>query len=438
MKKLKTLASLMLVVLFQVACSSDDNSVIRVDQDDQIELGEKLDFQGTYDFFHAGNGIPFDFAPTTITVNMSDMAGSGQDNQVYEIIGVYQNTTNKVKKIVTKQKDENLYKAFFISEQTSESFNFNMDSTYNFDNLAQAIQTKYPEPGSSIAVDHAKEIFGWIMLSKHDGPSQITLPVNGKYEFSAQGHTYFYNFTNTSVNFNDSYSMEVLAYNTNTNKILLKGIDAQVANSYYVIQLQNITDQSVDIARKTFTEAQAKEQAESEFASKETIDAKFTTYDQKKQGETEQLTGLYVSQVVNGIAQYQFDFTSNNQAFIFAADMKGEGALSPAAVLSLELVEQDKATGQIIYLITKATGYYQGRENQYLTIYVKNIADDFSTADIAIATKDASTSISASKGDVIGTTLEQAKAIKAPQANLVWETDMNAYAHRWISAEKAK
>lgn len=279
MKTIKTITSLLLVVLFQVACSTQDDQIIRGDQNNQVELDPILEFLGTYNFYHAGNSIPFDFTENSIVINMADMTGSGQENEHYEILAVYQNISNKVKKVVTKQQSKNIYKAFFLSDQDLESFNFNMDATYNFENLAQAIQTNYPQPNTNITIDHNKGIYGWIKLTKQEQkPEEITLPVNGKYEFSAQGFTYFYHFTNTKVNFNDSYSMQILAHNTSTNKILLKGIDPGVENSYYVIQLENITKESVQIARKTYNQEQAKAQAEAEFASKEILEANFSTY----------------------------------------------------------------------------------------------------------------------------------------------------------------
>ncbi|MVX35576.1 hypothetical protein [Myroides sp. LoEW2-1] len=148
----------------------------------------------------------------------------------------------------------------------------------------------------------------------------------------------------------------------------------------------------------------------------------------------DKLKGVYGSEIImkegNPTAQYVFKINSDEDAFLFRANM-GKG-FGDSASFILKKVATDEAKGQLIYEVTGSTGYYEGRTGQYLTIYVKDISADGAKATFAIATKDGSNSVAGSKGDVVGKTIEEAKAIKAPEASQVWENDMMNYAHKWM------
>ncbi|MGQ8867178.1 hypothetical protein [Myroides sp. TSA_177.3] len=442
-KFLSALAILAFISFGTTSCSSDDN-VIRPEKPDengQTEVGTELHFEGTYAYGHAGNPIPFDFKKKSISMQMSLMAGSGQEDDLYNIIKIYKNTDG-VLKVVSKHETESEYKAFFLRNiKEGESLDINID--YSFTSEIEAIKAVYPASGNSTP-DHANNKFGWLKLTKMNGePSEkINLPVQGKYVFSAQGHTYFYNFSNTIVNFNGDYDMTVLKHNTNTNKILLEG-KGEKAGTYYVTQLKNITANTVDIARLTFGEADAKTKAEAEFAlATDLTGGRFTTYTKEgsEGGETipafEGLKGTYVSATIgNNLGYYQFTMGENNEAFLFMGDFAGSGTFDEGGKLELKKVFADKAKGQIIFEITNSEGYYAERNGQFLTLYVKDYADG-TKATFAIATKGGVTSISTSKGNVIGTTLEEAKALAAPDAMKAWDGGMMAYAHVWIPTTK--
>ncbi|EHQ43056.1 hypothetical protein [Myroides odoratus] len=442
-KFLSALAILAFISVGTTSCSSDDN-VIRPEKPDengQTEVGTELHFEGTYAYGHAGNPIPFDFKKKSISMQMSLMAGSGQEDDLYNIIKIYKNTDG-VLKVVSKHETASEYKAFFLRNiKEGESLDINID--YSFTSEIEAIKAVYPASGNSTP-DHANNKFGWLKLTKMNGePSEkINLPVQGKYVFSAQGHTYFYNFSNTVVNFNGDYDMTVLKHNTNTNKILLEG-KGEKAGTYYVTQLKNITANTVDIARLTFGEADAKTKAEAEFAlATDLTGGRFTTYTKEgsEGGETipafEGLNGTYVSATIgNNLGYYQFTMGENNEAFLFMGDFAGSGTFDEGGKLELKKVFADKAKGQIIFEITNSEGYYAERNGQFLTLYVKDYADG-TKATFAIATKGGVTSISTSKGNVIGTTLEEAKALAAPDAMKAWDGGMMAYAHVWIPTTK--
>ncbi|MHC5352848.1 hypothetical protein ACYSNX_01430 [Myroides sp. LJL115] len=282
MKSIKLFFCLFLLAAITTSCNSDDNGNIYTDTKDQKELSPRLDFEGEFNFIHAGNPIPFTFTPNTISIDMGDMTGSGQKDQLYTIVSIYENTITKVQKVITQNPEDKTFKAFFIANKTENGFLFNMDATYHFDQVDRAIKSKYPDPTVNIEVNHGKEIFGWLPLVKAEqSNNKIELPVEGKYLFSAQGFTYYYEFDNQKVNFNGSYSMEILAFNNKTNKILLKGIEPNVQNSYYVIQLKSIDQNSVEIARKTFANENAQQLAETEFAGQESLESNFTKYDKQ-------------------------------------------------------------------------------------------------------------------------------------------------------------
>lgn len=439
--KIKKVLSLFAISAFLLtSCSSDDNSPIRPEQKDQTEVSKESPVVGEYSYNHAGNPIPFVFEKNAITMKMSGMAGSGQEDDIFTVLTTYKNSEG-VLKTVAKNKETSEYKAFFfrdIKDDKSE-FMFNMDLTAKSE--IEAIKSVYP--AKDIVVDHNKGQFGWLKMTKGAIVEPIALPVNGKYVFSQSGHTYYYNFTNEVVNFNGAYDMTVLAHNKNTNKILLQGKDESVKNNYYVIQLKNIVDDKVAIARLTFSTATAKADAEKEFASQEDIKANFTTYT-KDNGTTNSafanLKGTYGSTVILDpvtklpLAQYVFKLVDNEETFLFKAEM-GQG-FGDQASFKLKTVATDEKAGQIIYEVTGSTGYYSGRTGQFLTVYVKDIAKDGSKATFAIATKDGGNSVAGSKGDIVGKTIEEAKAIKAPESDKVWKLDMMKYAHLWISTTR--
>ncbi|QQU02991.1 hypothetical protein [Myroides odoratus] len=437
-KFLSALAILAFISFGTTSCSSDDN-VIRPEKPDengQTEVGTELHFEGTYAYGHAGNPIPFDFKKKSISMQMSLMAGSGQEDDLYNIIKIYKNADG-VLKVVSKHETASEYKAFFLRNiKEGESLDINID--YSFTSEIEAIKAVYPASGNSTP-DHANNKFGWLKLTKMNGePSEkINLPVQGKYVFSAQGHTYFYNFSNTIVNFNGDYDMTVLKHNTNTNKILLEG-KGEKAGTYYVTQLKNITANTVDVARLTFGEADAKTKAEAEFAlATDLTEGRFNTYTKEdSEASFEGLKGTYVSATIgNNLGYYQFTMGENNEAFLFMGDFAGSGTFDEGGKLELKKVFADKAKGQIIFEITNSEGYYAERNGQFLTLYVKDYADG-TKATFAIATKGGVTSISTSKGNVIGTTLEEAKALAAPDAMKAWDGGMMAYAHVWIPTTK--
>lgn len=439
MKVTKLLSALAIFALISVgttSCSSDDN-VIRPenpDENGQIEVGSELQFEGTYAYAHAGNPIPFDFKKKSISMQMSLMAGSGQEDDLYNIIKIYKNTDG-VLKVVSKHQTASEYKAFFLRNiKEGESLDINID--YSFSSEIEAIKAVYPASGNSTP-DHANNKFSWLKLTKMTG-EKIKLPVEGKYIFSQQGHTYFYTFSNETVNFNDSYDMKVLKHNTNTNKILLEG-KGEKAGSYFVAQLKNITANTVDVARLTFGEADAKTKAEAEFAlASELTGGRFSTYTKEGNGNPvfEGLNGTYVTETIGGnLGYYQFVMNGNNEAFLFMGDFSGAGNFTEGAKLELKKVFDDQAKGQIIFEITNSDGYYSGRTGQFLTLYVRDYADG-TKATFAIATKGGVSSISSTKGDVIGKTLEEAKTIAAPDAMKIWNGGMMDYAHVWMSTTK--
>lgn len=142
----------------------------------------------------------------------------------------------------------------------------------------------------------------------------------------------------------------------------------------------------------------------------------------------DKLKGDYGSVKVGqgGIAQYVFRLGNEDEAFIFMVEDEA------SASFKLKKVAEDDTIGQLIYEVTGSTGYYAGRTGQFLTIYAKDISETGDKATLAIATKDGSGSVAGSKGDIVGKTIEEAKTIKAPEADKVWKEDMMTYAHVWI------
>lgn len=439
-KFLSALAILAFITVGTTSCSSDDDVIRQENNNDRTEVGSELPFEGTYAFVHAGNPIPFEFKKKTIAMQMSLMSGSGQQDDIYNIIKIYKNKEG-VLKVVSKHQTDSEYKAFFLRNiKEGESLDINID--YSFNSEIEATKSAYPAAGTT-APDHANNKFSWLKLTKAgEQPIKINLPVQGKYVFSGGGHTYFYNFTNDLINFNGSYDMKVLKHNTNTNKILLEGVQDK-AGTFYVIQLKNITANTVDIARLTFPEAaDAKAKAEAEFASSTEISATFTTYTKEAAPTApafQGLNGTYLSAMIvsggNNMGQYEFHMGENDNAFLLMADFSGTGTFSEGGKVDLKRVFTDEAKGQMIFEIMDSSGYYTGRTGQFLTVYVREYQTG-TKASFAIATKDGTSSIAASKGNVIGTTLAEAKAIAAPDAMKMWDGGMMAYAHVWIPTTK--
>ena len=231
--------------------------------------------------------------------------------------------------------------------------------------------------------------------------------------------------------------MKVLQHNTITNKVLLEGLGDKVG-TFYVLQVKNITNTTVDIARNTFGEADAKDKAQADFASSTDIPStKFSTYTKESAIPAfAELTGNYVStKIGNDLGYYQFNMGTNDEAFLFMGDFSGSGNFTEGGTLKLKRVFEDETKGQMIFEILESSGYYGERNGQFLTLYVKDYKDG-TKATFAIATKGGVTSISTSKGNVIGTTLEEAKALAAPDAMKIWQENMMEYAHVWISTTK--
>ncbi|MGL5275203.1 hypothetical protein [Myroides sp.] len=454
--KIKKVLSLFAISAFLLtSCSSDDNSPIRPEQKDQSEVSKESPVVGEYSFNHAGNPIPFVFEKNVITMKMSGMAGSGQGDDVYNVITTYKNSEG-VLKTVAKNKETNEYKAFFfrdIKDDKSE-FMFNMDLTAKSE--IEAIKSAYP--AKDIIVEHNKGQFGWLKLTKGAIVEPIALPINGLYIFEDQGHKYTYNFSNEVVRFDSgfsAYDMTVIAHNKNTNKILLEGKDDSVKGRYYVIQLQNINGKLVEIGRTTYL-ATEKEKAEKEFASSAKLkdnkgenEAGFNRYQKETNAIFGVLDGTYTTEpIANGLGYYKFVMGQSDDAFLMLGNFGKPGEpMKEGGKLTLKKVFTYEKEGQIIYEIKSSEGYYKERTGQFLTIYVKDIAKDGSKATFAIATKQSknekgnlvdSNSISTSKGDVIAKTLEEAKTIKAPEASKVFvpSTGMMTYAHLWMQTTR--
>ncbi|WP_121964970.1 hypothetical protein [Myroides sp. N17-2] len=444
---MKKILSLFAITAFlMTSCSSDDNTPIRPEIKDQVEVSKESPIIGEYSFNHAGNPIPFHFEKTTITMKMSGMAGSGQDDDVYNVITTYKNETG-VFKTVAKNKETSEYKAFFFREINNDKseFMFNMDLTAKTE--IEAIKAAYP--AKDIIVEHDKGQFGWLPLKKGAIVEPIKLPINGLYVFEDQGHKYTYTFSDVVVNFNSgfsAYDMTVLAHNKNTNKILLEGKDESVKGRFYVMQLKNINGKLVEIARTTYL-AEEKARAEAEFAlstplkdNKGEKEASYNRYQKGTEAIFGVLEGTYSTESINnGLGYYKFKIGQGSDAFLLLGQFGEAGEpMTEGAKLTLKKVYTKEADGQIIYEILKAEGYYSGRAGQFLTVYVKDIANDGSKATFAIATKDGSNSISGSKGDVIGKTKEEAIAIKAPESNKVFvpATGMMKYAHLWMQTTR--
>lgn len=435
MKKLsKLFASIAIFSFLLVGCSSDDDIIRKPDELNQTEIGKQLSFEGDYQYIHGGNPIPFSFSKTKIVMLMSQMTGSNQEDDNYNIISIYKND-QAILKVVAKHENISEYKAFYFKNITEASLDINIDHTFSSE--IEAIEAKYPSTGA-ITPDHTSNTFGWLKLTKKsENTNPINLPIQGKYIFSQQGHTYSYSFANDKVNFNDSYDMSVIRHNTITNKILLEGLGDK-AGTFYVIQIKGITNTTVDIARNTYGDTDGESKAQIEFASSEEIQgARFSTY--TKENTTSafaELAGSYFSEKIgDDIGYYQFNINTNEESFVFMADFSSTGNFSEGGKLQLKKVYEDESKDQIIFEILASNGYYSGREGQFLTLYVKDYKDG-EKATFAIATKGGVTSISTSKGNVIGTTLEEAKALAAPDALKIWQENMMEYAHVWISTTK--
>lgn len=442
MKTLRLFLFIGLLGIMGTSCSNDDNTTIPVDpnpdEQTQKKIGTKFLIDGDFEFAHAGAGIDFTF--NEITFEMDD-SGLGGAKSTFNLVAMYQEVKSGVYKAILKDGSSKA-PTIYLRNIKENSMEINIDWLLNpYENGEEAEKAEYPTANATIG-NHDGGQFGWLVITRKTGaPITVNLPISGKYVFSQQGHTYYYTFSNNIVNFNGSYDMEVLGYSNTNNKILLKGADKTVEDRYYVIQLKNITENSVDILRKTYSETNAQAEAEAEFAKAEDADGGFNTYIKESNNDEAfaNLQGTYGSAIINDAdgnpqAQYVFKIGNNDEAFLFRADMGG--GFSDSASFILNRVFTDESKGQLIYEVTGSTGYYSGREGQFLTIYVRNISASGDKATFAIATKDGSTSVAASKGDVIGKTLEEAKAIAAPADNLVWDLNMMNYAHRWIETTK--
>ncbi|MDM1528280.1 hypothetical protein [Myroides odoratimimus] len=441
--KIKKVLSLFAITAFLLtSCSSDDNEIIRPEQKDQVEVSKESPVLGDYSFNHAGNPIPFHFEKTTITMKMSGMAGSGQDDEIFNVITTYKNAEG-VLKTVAKNKDNNEYKAFFFRDIKDDKSTFLLNTDLSASSEIEAIKAAYP--AKDIIVDHGAGQFGWLPMTQGAIVEKIKLPISGLYIFEDQGHKYTYTFSDEVVNFDSgfsAYDMTVLAHNKNTNKILLEGKDESVKGRFYVMQLQNIKGKLVEIGRTTYLSTE-KEKAKKEFASSAKLkdnkgekEVTFNRYQKDTNAIFGVLDGTYTTETINnGFGYYKFTVGQGDDAFImignFSEDPNAE--MKEGGRATLKKVFTNEKEGQIIYEITKGEGYYARRVGYFLTIYVKDIAEDGSKATYAIATKDGGNTI-LGQGEPIAKTKEEAIKIKAPSADKIFDPKegMMKYAHLWI------
>ncbi|MBW3518284.1 hypothetical protein [Flavobacterium sp. NKUCC04_CG] len=352
MKIIKIFALIAITSLLAVGCSSDDSSPIippgpGPENPTQKELDAKFPVIGTYEYAHAGMKIPYVFTATTLVVQNSNMSGEDTEEVV---VKAFQNLSDNVYKIVTKETSTGQYTAFFLRNITAESLEINMD--YTFATEKEAIDTKYADPNEVPNVGHTK--FGWLKLTKASIAS-ISLPVSGKYIFDGtaqSGGVYSYNFTNEKVSFDAGapYDMKVLAYNQTTKKILLEGLDSK-AGTYYVAQLKDITDTSVKVARETKAPAggnNPKTEAEAVFNSPADVTGNFTEY--FKEG--------VIRLPVQG--KYSFDGTSQNAgiySYIFSNEVV---TFDAGAAYDMKILKYNPVTKKILLegLGSKAGTYY--------------------------------------------------------------------------------
>ena len=125
----KIFASVAIFSFLLVGCSSNDDVIRKNPDQTQTEVGKQLTFEGDYQYTHGGNPIPFSFSKTKIVMLMSQMTGSNQEDDVYNIIKVYKNDQN-ILKVVAKHESISEYKAFYFKVFRKKLYRLNTKLLY--------------------------------------------------------------------------------------------------------------------------------------------------------------------------------------------------------------------------------------------------------------------------------------------------------------------
>lgn len=352
MKTIKLLAFIGLFGLLTVGCANDDNSIIKK-PDEQVDsnqkkVGSTFETTGIFDFKHAGANIPFEFTKTNFIVKTSAL---GQENSNSLLITLFVNKEN-VNKAVLKQEDGK-YLALFLRNIKENSMEINMDHT--FDTEEAANKAVYPDPSASMG-SHDGGQFGWLPLTRsQSNEDPIELPVNGKYIFDGTafgGGIYSYTFSNEMIAFDAGapYEMKILKHNKENNKILLEGLGSK-AGTFYVAQLKNIKENSVEIARDTKS---TKTEAEAIYESNQDVSGNFTEYIKEASTSFDlPLNGKYIFDgTAMGGGIYSYTFTNEKVSFDAGApyDMKIIGYNNTTHKILLEGLGSKEGTFYVIQL----------------------------------------------------------------------------------------
>lgn len=352
MKTIKLIAFIGLFGLLTAGCANDDNSIIEK-PDEQVDsnqkkVGSTFETTGVFDFKHAGANIPFEFTKTNFIVKTSTL---GQENSNSTLISLFINKEN-VNKAVLKQ-ENGKYLALFLRDIKKNSMDINMD--YTFDTEDAANKATYPDPNASMG-NHDGGQFGWLPLTRsQSNEDSIELPVNGKYIFDATamgGGIYNYTFSNEIIAFDAGapYEMTILKHNKENNKILLEGIGSK-AGTFYVAQLKNIKENSVEIARDTKS---TKSEAEAIYESNQDVSGNFTEYIKETSTSFNlPVNGKYIfdgTPMGGGI--YSYTFTNEKVSFDAGApyDMKIIGYNNTNNKILLEGLGSKEGTFYVIQL----------------------------------------------------------------------------------------
>ncbi len=352
MKTIKLIAFIGLFGLLTVGCANDDNSIIEK-PDEQVDsnqkkVGSTFETTGVFDFKHAGANIPFEFTKTNFIVKTSAL---GQANSDSKLITLFINKEN-VNKAVLKQEDGK-YLALFLRNIKENSMDINMD--YTFDTEDAANKAAYPDPKASMG-SHDGGQFGWLSLTKSEaGEVSIQLPINGKYIFDGTvmgGGIYSYIFTNENISFDagSPYEMKILKHNKDNNKILLEGLGSK-EGTFYVVQLKDITENTVKIARDTKTN---KSEAETTYESNSDVSGNFTEYTKETNNAfVLPVNGRYIFDgTAMGGGIYSYTFTNEKVSFDAGSpyDMKITNYNSTTNKILLEGLGSKEGTFYVIQL----------------------------------------------------------------------------------------
>lgn len=352
MKTIKLLALIGVFGLLTVGCANDDNSIIKKPDEqvntNQKKVGSSFETTGIFDFKHAGANIPFEFTKTNFIVKTSAL---GQENSNSQLITLFVNKEN-INKAVLKQEDGK-YLALFLRNIKENSMEINMDHT--FDTEEAANKAAYPDPNASMG-SHDGGQFGWLPLTRSQtNEVTIELPVEGKYIFDGTimgGGIYKYTFSNEKITFDagSPYEMKILKHNETNNKILLEGLGSK-EGTFYVIQLKNITETTVQIARDTKNN---KVEAEAIFEGTEDVSGNFTEYTKEANNTfTLPVNGKYIFDgTAMGGGIYSYTFTNEKVSFDAGApyDMKITNYNSTTNKILLEGLGSKEGTFYVIQL----------------------------------------------------------------------------------------